>query len=388
MASARNKARIQPALLVWARHTARYSVDEAANAASVKPGQIEAWEAGRDQPTIAQLRKLAQVYKRPLVVFYLPEPPKDFDAMRDFRRLRPGQPTESPQLAAEIRWAHEMREVAREAHAASGAEYAHFGLTADLAEPAAVVAARARASLGVEIEPQFAWKNNREALNGWRASLERLGILCFQFTGVEVTEARAFSIHQAEFPVVAVNAGDAVAGRVFSLAHELTHLMLGGSATCDLHEAGVGTSTDRIEAFCNAVAGELLVPASSLGAQPEIRRSAGPRAWDNRTINVLATRFKVSPEVIARRLLTLGLVSESFYRKKREEFAVASEQERKSGGGDYYRNLKTKLGVPLIRAVLDAYHLRTLTANEAAAYLRVKVDALPRLVDAVVQVAS
>ena len=50
---------------------------------------MKGWKAGGGEahPSIPQLKKLAGVYKRPLSVFFLPEPPSDFMALRDFRRL-------------------------------------------------------------------------------------------------------------------------------------------------------------------------------------------------------------------------------------------------------------------------------------------------------------
>jgi transcriptional regulator with XRE-family HTH domain len=82
------RALVKPELLIWARESARLSVEQAAQKAQVKPpGRLVAWERGESQPTIGELRKLARVYKRPLAVFYLSERPKAFQAMNDFRRL-------------------------------------------------------------------------------------------------------------------------------------------------------------------------------------------------------------------------------------------------------------------------------------------------------------
>ena len=77
-------------MLEWGRTSAGLSVEEAARKVALSVDRLEAWESEDSQPTIKQLRKLANAYKRPLSVFYLPERPRDFQALRDFRRL-PGQ---------------------------------------------------------------------------------------------------------------------------------------------------------------------------------------------------------------------------------------------------------------------------------------------------------
>lgn len=58
----RIKALVEPVLLVWARKTASISFEDAAKAIGVTPERLDAWEEGREAPTINQLRKLAAKY--------------------------------------------------------------------------------------------------------------------------------------------------------------------------------------------------------------------------------------------------------------------------------------------------------------------------------------
>jgi transcriptional regulator with XRE-family HTH domain len=106
-------ALIKPALLVWARERAGFAIEAAAAKADVSAETLAAWEKGGSQPTIPQLRKLGELYKRPLAVFFLPEPPKDFEAQREFRRLPGLTPQkETPELRAALRLALFRREAA------------------------------------------------------------------------------------------------------------------------------------------------------------------------------------------------------------------------------------------------------------------------------------
>ncbi|MBV8762267.1 MAG: ImmA/IrrE family metallo-endopeptidase [Deltaproteobacteria bacterium] len=370
----RRKSKAKPALLKWARESARLTIEIAAQRAGVKPDAVALWESGEDAPSIPQLRKLAEVYKRPLVVFYLPAPPKDFDALRDFRRLPANAPEESPELAAEIRWAHDMREVAVEAFELTGHEIPTFEVTAKLTESPATVADRLRAALGLEPTGLGNVGDWYEAYRLRREALEQHGVLVFQITGVDVGEARGFSINHRPFPVVAVNAGDAVAARMFTLAHEVVHLALGAGGTCDLHNRG-DQDRDRIEVFCNAVAGETLVPGVYLKREPEVRGVNRPVDWDDGTIRDIAARYWVSREVLVRRFLELGLTSPEFYRAKRAAFRKA-DVPPESGGGNFWNNYRVKYGNVVVAGVMDAYRAGKLTANEAAAYLRLKVNGL------------
>jgi len=114
------KAKVKPELLRWARESAGYSVTEAARKLSkLAPERLEQWESGEDQPTIAQLRHMARVYRRPLSVFYLPEVPADalvseamtttitfdFDASAfGAFRLSPGEFAQEMRIAAAVQW--------------------------------------------------------------------------------------------------------------------------------------------------------------------------------------------------------------------------------------------------------------------------------------------
>jgi transcriptional regulator with XRE-family HTH domain len=92
----RVEALITPVLLVWARETAGFDIPTAAKKIGVHPDRLAGWEQAQRRPSIPQLRKLANVYKRPIAVFYLPEPPAAEASIRNFRRL-PG--TETPETS-------------------------------------------------------------------------------------------------------------------------------------------------------------------------------------------------------------------------------------------------------------------------------------------------
>ncbi len=95
----RVKANITPRVMEWARESCGYSIEDAASKIGRSAEEISAWEIGELQPTIPQARRASEVYKRPLAVFFLPEPPADFHTLRDFRRLPSGYSREySPHL--------------------------------------------------------------------------------------------------------------------------------------------------------------------------------------------------------------------------------------------------------------------------------------------------
>jgi len=205
-----------------------------------------------------------------------------------------------------------------------------FTVTASLDERPEIVASRLRQTLGIATDTQVKWKTDSDALRAWRIALERNGVLVFQTAtgrwGVTPEELRGVAIFENPFPVVLLNGRDSPRARMFTLMHEYTHLALNTSGICDWAEQ------EKIEVFCNHVAGAILVPEMPLRSQVPTSDPTGSEVTDEQ-LESAAQRFHVSREVIARRLLILGCVSRSFYQAKhvqyREEHEAIKKQPKK-----------------------------------------------------------
>ena len=387
------RALVKPAMLRWARESLNLPINEAAKKIGVKPSKLSAWESGESTPTIGQLRKAAAVYKRPLAVFFLPQPPRDFDPLRDFRRL-PDQTraVPSPELNLEIRRAHVRRETALELATALGIDPPRLRAVSSNLHDSDRLAQEARQILGVSLQQQCAWRGPYEALHGWIAALERIGVLVFQTGRVSLDEMRGFSISAEPFPVIVVNAKDSPRGRVFTLIHEFAHILTNRAGLCDLHTtARARTQEEETEVFCNQVAGALLLPATEFLGDPLVARKAMRAPWEDSEIRSLADKYSVSREVVLRRLLTLGRITESFYRQKRQELLDTYQRDLRRGQGGFapYHVVKVRdLGRSFIRLVLEAYHSETINSSDAAEMLGVKLKHLPTIEQDVVDSAA
>lgn len=373
-------------MVEWARTSLGLSLQEAADRLRVPADRLEAWERGESQPTIPQLRKLAHGYGRSLPVFYLPAPPKDWPVPRDWRRL-PGQPPlrHSPELLIALRLAFYRRSIALDLDPeAQPSPIVGAAPSRLIAED---MAAHARALLGVRLAEQEGWEQRYGALNGWKNALERAGVLVFHFTDVPVAEVRGFSLSERTLPVIGVNGHDSVNGRIFTLAHEVGHLMLGEGGSCDLGDATrARLARDRTEVFCNRFAGALLVPADALLADPVVSRADQTSEWSDVELDRLATRFRVSREVVLRRLLVVGRASIDLYRRKRAELLalpLADKREvradSKGGGPGVAVMVVRDVGKPFARLVLDAYHADTISGPDVADFLGVGLRHLPAI---------
>lgn len=381
--SLRVQALVRPDMLIWARESAGLSPDVAARKAQVKAERLNDWEAGVQRPTVKQLRKLARVYRRPLAVFYLPEPPTTFKPLHDFRRLSGvAAAGEQPELRYAVRRAHERREIALELYGALGESPPEFELAAALSEDSDLVAARLRGLLSVDHKEQLAWSSPYDALNGWRSALERAGVLVFQVSRVDPTEMRAFSIADRPLPVIAVNIKDAPHARVFSMLHELAHLAMRQGGLCDLHEEGMRSEEEqRAEIACNMIAGAVLVPGERLMAEDVVRAKRGASEWGDEELVSLSRRYGVSREVILRRLLLLGRTSQAFYRKKALEMRerAASRPERAPGFPPPHALAVSTAGHLFARLVLRSYYEGSITSRDVSDFLEIRLQHMSRV---------
>jgi transcriptional regulator with XRE-family HTH domain len=76
-------APVETSVLRWSRESCGLSTIAAARKLGLAEDRVEAWEAGTVVPTIAQLRKAAEVYKRSLAVFFPLRAAGGFDTPRD-----------------------------------------------------------------------------------------------------------------------------------------------------------------------------------------------------------------------------------------------------------------------------------------------------------------
>jgi Zn-dependent peptidase ImmA (M78 family)/DNA-binding XRE family transcriptional regulator len=396
------KAIVKPELLAWTRDRAGVKPEDAAKAAGVAVDRLKEWEAGSDAPTLNQLRSLAAKYHFPLSIFYLPEPPKDFSPLRDFRRL-PDAPEQdvSANLAFHIRGAYERREVALELYEEQRVEPRPFPLRATIKDKPEAVAQAIRAFLDVNDESQRQAARQDRAFDFWRRRLEDNDVLVFVVSGphysVELSEMRGFAIAKPELPTIVVNGRDySTGGKAFTLLHELCHIILGESAISNgaSDDPDLDEDLKRIERFCDAVAAATLMPRSILLAFDNVKPS-GAREWDDNELRTIARAIGVSREALLIRLVSIGRATWEFYREQKQRFwqeyreaAQARAAEKKPAAIPRPVMLMSWNGRGFTRLVLRSYYDRRITLNDVSSFLGAKVKHIPALERAAFQGAD
>jgi Zn-dependent peptidase ImmA (M78 family) len=367
--ASRPKVTVNGRVLAWARTTAGLTVQEAAKRAGVKPERYESWEAGQAM-TLGQLEALARAFGRTPAFFFIPTTPQSRDTPdQDFRGAGA---TPSPALAREILKAGERRR----AFIASTSERIDRQVpTLPRNKTLAESIPQVRQALGVSIETQMGFKDSAVALRTWIDAVNRrFGVLVFQMSGIPLDECRGFSIYEAEHAVIVINGADTVEARVFTLFHELGHLILRSGGICTLY------TPSGIERQCNAFAGALLIPRTF------VQDLDVP--LDH--LSELAGLLKVSQSAIAVRLRDLDLITQEqlngvladaariIAEARERQRELQRRSDKKSFVPRYELQLRN-LGRWYVGTVLDAMNSDVISRTDAAYYLESKLSTVARM---------
>jgi Zn-dependent peptidase ImmA (M78 family)/transcriptional regulator with XRE-family HTH domain len=256
---------VNPQIIAWARKRAGFSDEEATR----KFPKIAAWEAGEALPSYPQLELMAEAFRVPIAVFFFPQPPDVPPIGETFRTL---PDTEFEQLPRRI------QQLLRKAKAfqlglyelCQGRNPADRLITSEVEFTARMsvdtMAARVRSYLGVSLEQQSAWRTAEDALKQWRDALYRVGIFVFKDAFREESFS-GFSLYDDVFPIIYVNNSQAETRQIFTLFHELAHLLFHTSGIDPLDDEYIERLHDRpqhIEMLCNRFAAQFLVPEKAV----------------------------------------------------------------------------------------------------------------------------
>lgn len=368
---------INPKIIQWARERARYSLESVAVKFKKDVSVIEKWESGEDFPTYSQLEKLAEIYKRPLALFFFPEPPLEAEEKQEFRTL---PDFEIENLAADtiyaLRQAKAMQLSLQEIN--NGINPSTKKIFQDISVSSSddlrKLAEQIRKYLNVTLEEQLTWNDQETALKKWRSAVEEAGIFIFK-RSFKQREISGFCLIDIEFPIIYLNNSTEKSRQIFTIFHELAHILLqtnGITKSDDRYINSLQGENKYIEIFCNKFAAEFLLPNHVFS---EIIRETVVNVND-KIISKISSDYKVSREVVLRKLLDNNLISQKEYTLKVREWyseqVGKSQDKNKKSGGNPYANQATYLGENYLKLVFNKYYQGQYDIERVADYLNIK----------------
>jgi Zn-dependent peptidase ImmA (M78 family) len=386
-------AAIRPEILTWARETAGLSLADAARAVGLKEAKgktaserLSALEAGTEEPPRGLLVKMAKVYRRSLLIFYLNDPPRLGDRGQDFRTL-PGPQRFNPELDALIRDIKARQGLIRSMTEDSESEPIGFVGSITTETPVNKLALLVAEQLQFSLREFQAEKTNEAAFAYLRMKIERSGVFVLllgnlgsHHTNIPVEIFRGFALSDSIAPLIVINDRDSRAAWSFTALHELVHLWLGNTGVSGLE------ATSSIEQYCNDLAGEILLPTADLKSFPKLV------TLDNAIseISAFAQDHRVSRAMVAYKLLRAGIINRSMWSElsadfNREWMALkqrkADAQKSSESGPDYYVVRRHRVGPALLDLVRRSLDEGNITYTKAGRVLGVKPTNVGPLLD-------
>jgi Zn-dependent peptidase ImmA (M78 family) len=390
--------KVNPDILRWARETAGLGLEAAAEKIALGNARGEdgaerlaALEAGDTSPTRPLLVRMAKQYRRPLLAFYLAEPPRKGSRGQDFRTLPQGSNAEDEALLDVL-----LRDiVARQSLVRAALEdeddqrvLAWVGsVTMDAGVDRLV--REITDALRFDIAVFRTARNAEESFRLLRESVEALGAfvvlasnLGSHHTSLGTDVFRGIAVADPVAPFVVINDQDSRTAWSFTLLHEVAHLWLGATGVS-------GGPFDReIERFCNQVASEILLPARELR---ELSIPVGVTATQlEELISDFAESRRVSRSMLAYRLYVREAITEQQWRAATKSFHTQwiavrdlkrARNEGATGGPDYYVVRRHHLGGALLGTAMRLLAAGAITTVKAGQILGVKPNNVQQLME-------
>ncbi len=384
-----DKAFITPNVLKWARESARMTEEIAAAKVSVTIDKLKEWEEGASQPTIRQAQTLAKAYKRPFALFFLPDVPRDFQPLQDFRKSGSKELTTSSVFI--IREIQQKQAWISDVNAENQEEKLPFVGRFSITDNPEVVAKDILNTL--QITPAIYKSDN--PIREWIDAAEKNGIFVSRTSFIhsrlklDSDELQGFAIADPYAPFVFVNSDDWNAPQLFTLVHELAHIWIAETGISNEVEPGI-KNKDKfhpVELFCNEVAANALMPK-------DIVLNFDTSTFQSSTnVFKVAKTLGVSSFALIVRALNLNLITvqayqklkkqadvdyQEYLRKEAEKKAKLKEKENKGGPNPYLLRLNRNSRL-FTQTVLDAFRGGFIEPTLASNLLNVQVNKFNKL---------
>lgn len=336
-------AHINKNTLRFVREQKAISLNYVTRITKFKEDKLSLWEnddSGKF-PTINQAKAIAKCYRIPFAGLYMNASDiniKHLPKMRNLRTL-PDAMVDNSALNLAIADVLSARDLLLESKKALKEPAAHFNVLINCPDDnVAQWAEEIRRTLGIDSNVQYKCRSTRQLYLYIRNLVEAAGTFVHCFTGIDTEIVRGFAIYDDLMPIIGLNNDDRYPAKTFSIIHELVHLIKRSSAVCNDMTDSISLQTEEV--FCNAVAGAVLVPRVNLSRQ---LGEYTPNEIDLDIVSSLADKFSVSKEVICRRLLGTGRISQQKYSQLITVIKLQFENDRKAA--QEYRKL-TGQGIP------------------------------------------
>ena len=354
------------------------------------PGTIEGWLAGKTLPNQTQFKKLASKLKRQPVVFFMEDLPPTSESIVALRSaVDTGPKNLSPQARHSIRDAIRVQGFVGLIQEELGNESAFSANYSSTEKPEKVANLIRQKYFDISLDTQKSWPSAAQAFRNWRTLVEQMGILVFLYSigldpfwkdlpdreAAERELIRGFAVVSGNPPVIGISTTWNTEVRIYTLFHELGHVLTCSNAACsETFDVGATSETnDDLERWCEQFAACFLMPRqdfiqfnTTLTERDPIERAGK-----------IASKLYVSRKAALIRLIEIDEATWDDFRRldikfdrkrKRAGFASTTKRTRAHNRKQEYGNC--------LSLVREAYDAEVIDEHDVREYLRVLPEEL------------
>ncbi len=367
-----NSIQVNSNVLKWAREMSVLSPNKTSKETGISLGRLSQLESGEKQPTLEELKLLSKTYKRTLATLLLNEQPREKPLPKD-RRTVDSEELNSFHFKTiiAVRKARALLKSLLELKKEFGIPASQFQFNATLQDSTLNIAEQIRKTL--KLQEIRGSANDNQALEAYIEKVESSGIAIFQLSLTQ-DKLRGFSLLDEEIPVIVIKRNEQPTAKIFTLFHELGHIILGDDGICDIN---FNQDAQQIEKWCNSFAANVLIPSEELLDQDIVKRqiSAGEKEWTKADLVEIGKHFNVGPLAILRSLLELELTTKEFYKGRHKAWNKPSFGRAKHPEG---RNIPKETirerGRTYVGLAFRAYDQNRIDLKDLSDFLGVKLS--------------
>lgn len=342
---------------------------------NISQDKVKSWLNKTSFPTYNQLIKIAESFKKPIIIFFMENPPivgidvdfrnsQEFLSIDDKKRIGELIDTvKTYQTSLEDLFAEEKN---KSDIVKWSIEY--FSKKNEFSQ-------YLRDELDFSFEKQCYFKKASEVVEYLRDALYAHGIYVFK-DSFRANDISGLCVYNDNFPVILLNNKISFTRQLFTIFHELYHLLIKGSHI-DLLSFG------DYERDCDDFAGKFLIPQEII-----IRDILEVEACKNNEnkLDILirdkANHYNISREAYLYQLLKLGVVDHEYYKKfsdENKQYLIRTKLDDISGG-NYYFTKMNYLGKAYLGDIVAKYFSGRISLRYVAQYTQMKVPNVKKMI--------
>lgn len=325
--------------------------------------------------TLKQAEKLAKVLRYPFVYLLLDSPVTDIDKLpiADFRSIEGKEVKPNINLKEQIEYCQNQQDWFSDYVNTCDLDVFKYNGKFSLLDDPQEVGLKLKEFLKITYKLS---KNANDYLKRLKIILENNGILVSSSkvlkntqNRLNLSDFRGFALYDDNAPLIFINGNDSTSAQIFTLCHELGHIVLGQSGVSDV----VKNNTKKIEKWCNEFAANILMPKN------DVIDTFDQYINISQFLQDATKMFHVSANALLLRIYNLNLIDKDTFDKEwakakalYKDYLKSLQESNGKSSGNYYKTVNSRLSHRLLQSLISSTSVGKTTFRDAAYLLGLK----------------